>query len=106
MRAATTRSGVVDDVDVGRVHTTTLFGFDATVRWRPLRRSIYRLVPRPLRGGLEPARAAGRPAATASGFYVSGDYQFARRWFAGVRFDRSDRADDASLLDIGRSRCC
>ena len=29
----------------------------------------------------------------AFGFYVSGDYQFGRRWFAGVRFDRSDRAD-------------
>ena len=26
----------------------------------------------------------------------------ARRWFAGARFDRSDRADDASLIDTGR----
>jgi hypothetical protein len=31
--------------------------------------------------------------------YVSGDYQFPRRWFGGVRFDRSDRADNASLVD-------
>ena len=38
----------------------------------------------------------------ATGCYVSGDYQFARRWFAGGRYDRSDRADDASLLDTGR----
>ena len=29
----------------------------------------------------------------ANGFYVSGDYQFARRWFAGVRGDRSDARD-------------
>jgi hypothetical protein len=28
---------------------------------------------------------------------VSGDYQFARRWFGGARYDRSYRADDASL---------
>ena len=25
------------------------------------------------------------------GYYVSGDYQFARRWFLGGRFDRSQR---------------
>jgi hypothetical protein len=25
----------------------------------------------------------------AFGYYVSGDYQFARRWFAGARYDRS-----------------
>jgi hypothetical protein len=35
--------------------------------------------------------------------YVSGDYQFARRWFAGVRLDRSDRATNASLTDTGGS---
>ena len=34
---------------------------------------------------------------------MSGDYQLARRWFAGARYDRSDRADDASLLDTGGS---
>ena len=34
---------------------------------------------------------------------MSGDYQLARRWFAGARYDRSERADDASLLDTGRS---
>ena len=39
----------------------------------------------------------------AFGYYVSGDYQFARRWFAGARYDRSNRADDASLLDSGQS---
>ena len=35
--------------------------------------------------------------------YVSGDYQFARRWFAGVRYDRSDRAEDARQHDSGQS---
>ena len=60
------------------------------------------LVPRPRRAGLEPARSAGWPQ-DGSGFYVSGDYQFARRWFAGAALDRSDRADDASLSDTGQS---
>jgi hypothetical protein len=29
---------------------------------------------------------------TLYGFYASADYQFSRRWFAGVRLDRADRA--------------
>ena len=39
----------------------------------------------------------------ANGFYVSGDYQIARRWFTGARYDRSNRADNATLLDTGGS---
>jgi hypothetical protein len=34
---------------------------------------------------------------------VTGDYQFGRRWFAGVRYDASDRAIDSSLRDTGGS---
>ena len=34
---------------------------------------------------------------------MSGDYQFARRWFAGGRFDLSDHADDAAVQDRGQS---
>ena len=40
---------------------------------------------------------------TGTGFYVSGDYQFARRWYAGARYDASDRAVDLSLRDRGGS---
>jgi hypothetical protein len=39
----------------------------------------------------------------AFGLYVSGEYQFARRWFGGIRYDRSERAFDASLVDKGPS---
>ena len=42
-------------------------------------------------------------AASAFGFYASAEYQFARRWFAGLRYDHSDRADDPSLTDKGGS---
>ena len=35
--------------------------------------------------------------------YVCGEYQFARRWFAGARYDWSERAYDASLIDKGPS---
>jgi hypothetical protein len=88
--------------DVTADTTTRLFGVDATVRYRPLRRAIYRRFMGRTelmwsRRGLEEGHA------NAFGMYVSGDYQFARRWFAGVRFDRSERAYDASLVDKGPS---
>jgi hypothetical protein len=41
--------------------------------------------------------------ATPFGFYVSGDYQFARRWYIGARLDRSQRTLDAALQDSGGS---
>jgi hypothetical protein len=34
---------------------------------------------------------------------VSGDYQFARRWFTGFRYDNSALADDSSERDRGQS---
>jgi hypothetical protein len=94
-------SGVVDDLDVGRF-TTRLFGVDGTVRWKPLRRSIYRSFIG--RTELMWSRRE-QPLSTerAFGYYLSGDYQFARRWFAGVRIDQSERADDAALRDRGQS---
>jgi hypothetical protein len=39
----------------------------------------------------------------AFGYFVSGDYQFARRWYGGVRYDDSERAYDAGLRDDGYS---
>ena len=38
-----------------------------------------------------------------SAIYVSGDYQLARRWFTGARYDRSAHADDEALHDTGGS---
>ncbi|HKC57685.1 MAG TPA: hypothetical protein VKC35_16225 [Vicinamibacterales bacterium] len=94
-------AGIVNDVDLGRF-TTKLFGVDATLRWKPLSRSIYHsFVGRSEVIWSRRQQFNGRQ--DAMGYYASGDYQFARRWFAGVRYDRSDRADDASLLDKGGS---
>jgi len=95
------RAGIVDDVDVGRFKTK-LYGFDATFRWRPLQRSIYHS----FIGRTEliwSRRDQFDGLQKAMGYYLSGDYQFGRRWFAGVRYDRSDHADDASLTDTGQS---
>ena len=88
--------------DAQPIRRRTLFGIDATLRYRPLRRAIYRR----FMGRTElmwSHRGQETGDVSAFGMYVSGDYQFARRWFAGVRFDRSDRANDASLVDQGPS---
>jgi hypothetical protein len=86
------------EADFDPSRTTTLYGFDATVRWRPLQRSIYRsFVGRSEIVWSRRERSVGR--IDGSGFYVSGDYQFARRWFAGGRLDQSDRLDEDDLRD-------
>jgi hypothetical protein len=97
---------------------THLYGIDATLRWKPLQRAIYRsfvarsefiwrqqnqpditlcgvsvICPQFVRSGYQ----------RAFGFYASADYQFARRWFLGGRVDRSDRPFDAALTDKGGS---
>jgi hypothetical protein len=92
-------SELANDEQFG-VFTTNLYGIDATFRWRPLQRSIYHsFVGRTeyiwsRRDQLNGLQSTG-------GFYASGDYQFARRWFAGLRLDRSGRATDPSLVDTG-----
>jgi hypothetical protein len=94
-------SGLVDGVDVGRF-VTDLFGVDATLRWRPLQRSIYHsFVGRSELVWSNREQPFGTQKAF--GYYLSGDYQLARRWFAGARYDRSDRASAASLTDSGQS---
>jgi hypothetical protein len=88
--------------DVGSGFTTRLVGVDATVRYRPLKRAIYRR----FLGRTElfwSRRGQEEGTVNAFGMYGSGEYQFARRWFAGARYDWSERAYDSSLVDKGPS---
>ena len=84
------RSGIVDGDRRRPLH-------DGPVRHRrdvPLAAAAaldLSLVRRPLRSGSGAGAIRLGPGSQAGdrGIYVSGDYQFARRWFAGARFDRS-----------------
>src|SRR5947208_10500290 len=88
--------------DAVQVFTTRLYGIDATLRWRPLQRSIYHsFIARSEYIWSRRDQLSGLQKST--GFYVSGDYQFGRRWFGGVRYDASDPPTDASLPDTGSS---
>ena len=83
--------------------TDQLYGIDATVRWKPLRRAIYHSFVGRSELIWSHYIFPGAPAETPFGYYVSGDYQFARRWFLGGRFDRSERLDNlfAPASDFG-----
>jgi hypothetical protein len=101
----------------GSPFIANLYGIDATYRWKPLQRAIYRsFVARSeliWRQQNQPSVAAcvtivcppnfAPGFQRAFGFYVSGDYQFARRWFLGLRGDDSDRPFNAKLNDKGGS---
>ncbi len=88
--------------DAGSNFITQLYGTDFTFRWKPLRRAIYHsfasrteLVWSNRRQLLAVQRAFG--------FYTSAEYRLNRRWTAGGRYDRSDRAREANLTDSGFS---
>jgi hypothetical protein len=82
---------------------TSLIGADVTLRWRPLRRAIYRRLLARTELVWSRRDLVTREQARAFGLYGSLEYQFGRRWFAGLRLDRSERADDPSRVDKGAS---
>jgi hypothetical protein len=86
---------------------TNLYGTDATLRWKPLRRAIYKnfLFRTELfwsaRDQLSPVNIF--QTQHAFGMYSSAEYRVNRRWTIGGRFDRSGHAANASLTDTGFS---
>ena len=72
------------------------------MRWKPLRRAIYHsfvarteLVWSRRDNPTDPQRTFG--------YFASLDYQLTRRWFAGGRYDWSERAQNAAQHDSGGS---
>ena len=76
-------------------------GIDVTYRWKPLERGLYRSMIARLEAIANDRSDFDR---NLKGFYSSLDYQFARRWFAGVRVDAADRAAGPGIFtDRGAS---
>jgi len=88
--------------ELGSDFLTQLYSTDVTLRWRPLSRAIYRSAV--ARNELFWSRRdePGAPQ-QAFGGYASLDYQLARSWFAGGRYDWSERATAAAIADRGSS---
>ena len=87
--------------DGGPGETTRLFGADATFRYRPLRRSIYTHFLARAEAAWSRRSELSGPAAFGAYGYL--EYQFARRWTAGARFDTAERALDPTMRDKGAS---
>jgi len=88
--------------DLGSAFLTDLYGIDATLRWTPLRRTIYHNFVG--RGEFVWSRRDQLPfTQRAFGFFTSGDYRLNRRWTVGGRLDRSGRSRTANLIDDGLS---
>ncbi len=91
--------------DIGPDANKRIFGIDATFRYRPLRRAIYKRFQArtELMWSRQDGAAAAAPVQKAFGAYGLAEYQFARRWYLGARADRSGQLLDGSLVDTGQS---
>src|SRR6202521_1859541 len=93
--------------DMGSAFITPRYGADATLRWKPLRRAIYKsFIFRTelfysLRDQISPLDLS--QTVHAFGTYSSAESRVNRRWTVGVRFDRSAHARNANLIDTGLS---
>ena len=88
--------------DTGSDFITQLYGLDTTLRWKPLRRAIYHSFS--ARSEFVWSRRQEEEGTQrAFGFFASAEYQFARRWFGGARFDWSERARDPGAHDNATS---
>lgn len=88
--------------DSGSNFLTQLYGLDATLRWKPLRRSIYHSFA--ARTELVWSRREQQTATQqAFGLFGSAEYRLGRRWFVGGRYDWSERARNAAQHDNGGS---
>ncbi|MFY9551075.1 MAG: hypothetical protein WAU32_07995, partial [Thermoanaerobaculia bacterium] len=82
--------------------TTSLQNFHLVYRWKPLQGRPYRSFI--LRGEyFRSLRQQSGPTQIAAGYFVSGDYQLARRWFVGARYEWSGHSDDATRHDRGEA---
>ncbi len=79
---------------------TQLENIDLTFRWKPLRTATYRSAS--VRGEFTHSdKDVLVGTQRANGWFVSGEYQLAKRWFIGARVEQSEQADDATLRDSG-----
>ena len=89
--------------EFGSDSITRLFGLDTTLRWKPLRRSVYKsFIARSEFAWSRRDDPLASPQRS-FGYFGSLDYQLSRRLFLGGRYDWSERAADASLHDSGGS---
>ena len=79
---------------------TALGAIDATLRWKPLVRGNYRSAI--VRGEyFRSRREQSGGTVSANGWFLSGEYQFSKRWWVGVRGEAAQHADNSAIKDTG-----
>ncbi|MFN7960758.1 MAG: hypothetical protein U0002_05745 [Thermoanaerobaculia bacterium] len=82
--------------------STSLAGLDLTLRWKPLRTGLYRSAI--VRGELIASRRHGEGGSDDRlGWFLSGEYQLARRWSVGARYELADAVDAPERVDRGQA---
>ncbi|MGH9369025.1 MAG: hypothetical protein ACRD3M_15275 [Thermoanaerobaculia bacterium] len=82
--------------------TTQLGNVHLVYRWKPLRGRPYRSLI--VRSELFTSRREQEgPTQKSLGFYAGADFQLGRRWFAGARYEFSDRPNDDRARDRGEA---
>ncbi len=90
---------------------SNVFGADFTYKWKPLQFNVYRsflwqselLASRRRAQSLDPGGFLTRDTISSSGGYSYAEYQFAKRWRAGLRYDLSQLPDNDSARVRGAS---
>lgn len=83
-------------------HRTNVEGLDLTYKWRPPQTGLYHAFL--WQTELMAAQAELTDGQEATwGMYTAADYQFARRWSIGTRYDYSQPPDDSSRREHGLS---
>ncbi|HEY3174306.1 MAG TPA: hypothetical protein VGK94_00950 [Candidatus Polarisedimenticolia bacterium] len=88
-----------------------LFGVDLTYKWKPVQFNVYRSVTLQAEGiasrrrveSLQPGGFLTRDTVNSFGGYLYAEYQFAKRWRAGLRYDDSEFPDDDSARERAAS---
>lgn len=86
---------------------SSVFGAEIRYKWKPIRFSLYRSVTLQAEGFMtnrrvEKLTAGGdleRETLRSAGGYGYGEYQFAKRWRAGIRFDASQFPDSEAARE-------
>jgi hypothetical protein len=91
-------TGVVGPNDLtGR--TTKLGGIDLTYKWKPLQRNRYKSFTLMAEGLVSERHEAEGHRVKSKGFYGFANYQIAKRWFLGGRYDYSEFPETAGRHD-------
>lgn len=90
---------------------SNVFGADLTFKWKPVQFNVYRsftsqtelLETRRRVETLEPSGLLDRRTVRSLGVYSLAEYQFAKRWRVGLRYDHSEFPDNDGAWERGAS---